>query len=134
MKKEVIIKRGFNEDNKEIVKSLSVTKRTDEHNPETDLESTFYYRVSEDSGIFFNNDGYAKFTWCHGNPIDYDNFHKDIVPLDWALSTFGFETVDDGDIWKKLLREDEEFASELTKRILYLIPISKEEYENNLKE
>ena len=134
MKKEVIVEKTLNRDNREIVKSIEITKRSDSYNPETDYESVFYYRVSKESKVFFNDEGYAKFKFRHGNSLDYEDYHKNIVPLDWALSTLGYDTIKDGDVWVKRLREDDEFASELTKRILYLIPISKQEYEDGINE
>lgn len=134
MKKDIKINKGYNEEYGEIVKSIEVTKTKDEYNEdESTFRSVFYYEVSKDSGIFYDEIGYCNMSWNHSNPIDYDNFHKNIVPLDWALNTLGYEMLEDESSWRKRLKEDDDFAVELTTRIKYLRPISKEEYYNSVK-
>ncbi len=135
MKRKVKINKGYNEEFGEIVKSLEITETKDEHSPEKSLfKSIFYYEVSKESGIFHDEIGYCNMSWSHANPINYDNFHESIVPLGWALSTMGYDMLNDEALWRKKLKEDDDFATELTTRIQYLRPISKEEYYNNIKE
>ena len=129
MERKFTINTEYDKKDEEIIESITMT-RTRGNSKDAFFKSMFYYKVSKDSGLFSDDSGYCTISWRHSKPINYKNFHKYIVPLDWALSHMGYNLLED-DIWREKLNNDNDFAAKLVTMFKFLKPISKEEYEAN---
>lgn len=127
MERNIIIDTEYNKKNEEVIKSITMT-RIRKNSKDVFFKSMFYYKVSKDSGLFPDDSGYCTISWRHSKPINYKNFHKYIVPLDWALNRMGYNLLED-DVWREKLNNDNDFAAKLVTMFKFLKPISKEEYE-----
>lgn len=125
-----IIKDNKQKNNKEFKKIISLRRKREERK-NLFFDSVFHYELSKESELFNENSKYCTISWKHSNPINYKNFHENIVPLDWALNLLGYNMVEDDSIWREKLNNDIEFASKLSKTISFLKPITKEEYLKN---
>lgn len=134
MEKKVTFNKRLNDDNKEILDRVTIETKFDNYNSEKQtIKSVFHYRIDKSSGICGGNeDGYATITLNHENPIDYDDWHKNIVPLDNAMIVLGYG-YDWRDKWENI-HKDELFYEKLSRIIEFYIPITEEEYRDVFKD
>lgn len=132
--KKIETTKSINEDNEEIISELTLIEEKEGYD-ESKYSSTFHYKVKENSELF--TDGKASavvISIKHKEPIDYKEFHEDIMIHNWALNMLGYDMIEDSDIWmNKLYSEndsmrDEEFINKFDKFVDTIIPISEEEY------
>lgn len=137
--KKIKTTKKVNENNKEIISEITLIDKKESYN-ESEYSSTFYYKVKEDSELYINNKvSTVVISIKHGEPIDYKEFHEDIMIHDWALNMLNYDMIEDSDIWMdkmfsndKSVR-DEEFINKYNKLVDTIVPISEEEYNDIMK-
>lgn len=125
--------KEVNEEGKEIVKQITVTRETNvkKLDNEQEYKSVFYYKVNKESDLHKEgNVDTVVLEITHLNPIDYKKFHESLMIESWALEMLGYDMVEDKDIWVEKLKTDKSFELKLGDLLDTLIPISKEEYDS----
>ena len=86
-------------------------------------EYDFYYKISEDSKLFFDNEGYCKMSIKTEKEIDYKQFHEFTMILSTVL-----EMLEKGlDDWEDIKNNEEELK-EVATMMEWFTPISEADY------
>lgn len=133
MKANNEIIKEINEEGKEIVRSVKITRETNvkNFNNEKEYNSIFYYKVNKKSELYKEgNVDTVVLEITHLSPINYKKFHESLMIESWALEMLGYDMIEDKDIWVEKLKTDKGFELKLGDLLDTLIPITKEEYDS----
>lgn len=124
----------FKKRKKETPRAVNQLVIVKEENPDApaNVETVFHYRVSEESGMFVESDGFAKITLYSEKPIATDSeayrtLHEEIIVSKFILDMLGYSIY--GEEWRTKYQSDETFKEKVETYISYFIPISQDEYE-----